>query len=70
VLAVQDLLGTNASPASLDLLYFLELLNVEETVGAIRLGLVLIIAAIVRVISLFQMVCVRIALMVVDNVVR
>jgi hypothetical protein len=39
--------------------------NVEGTVGVIKLGSVLITLAIVKVISLFQMDCVRIVLMVV-----
>jgi hypothetical protein len=58
VLAVQDLLGTNASPVNLGLLYFLELQNVEGTVESIKLGLVRITLADVMVVGLFKMGCV------------
>jgi hypothetical protein len=42
--------------------------NAEEIAGAIKLGLVLITRAAAELISLFQMDCVRIVLMDVDNV--
>ena len=50
-----------------DLVYLI-VKNVEETVGMIIVGSVLIIAVVVKLISLFLMDCVRIVLMVVNYV--
>jgi hypothetical protein len=61
ITAIRIALGQHANQ---DIVY-LTIQNVEETVGVIRLGSVLITAVDVKLISLFQMDCVRIVLMVV-----